>query len=115
MPIIIGLLLCAALVLIAVVIRRQTRTIREDIIRPCGFSINQIKQTLEKQSHCGKYWGMKAYVIKSIVIIKMEGNELLTYDYNTGEGIRTDYEESSAYPFRIVKTKEGLEIRRLKK
>ena len=59
-------------------------------IWPCGYSINQVKEILQTQTHCGIYWHIKAKYKNNIVSIIMIGNECLFYNLISGLGYRTD-------------------------
>lgn len=80
---------------------------------PCGFTIKQVKEILETQSHCGKYWNIKSTYnsIQKCVEINMPENEGLFYNLLTGKGYRKDYDfdgcsQTVDYNFKILPHKD---------
>jgi len=86
-PDIISILLISAIIIIAILYTAQFW-----FVWPGAYTINQAKRKLEENTHCGKYWGVKARYnfFKSTVSIYMEGNERVTIDLMTGEIERND-------------------------
>lgn len=82
----------AAIVLIIVIGLIKLDEEQSDKVFPSGYTIRKAKRYLENNTHCGKYWNIKAtYNRKNkSVEVYMEGNERVTLYLETGEIERID-------------------------
>ena len=86
MGIVITALTCAMIPIGIAIIIAVVKEEKKEKIYPSGYTIESAKKYLEENSHCGKFWGVKAIYNETdeTVYVLMRGNEKVILCLKTG-------------------------------
>lgn len=83
-----------------------------------GLTKKEVVEFLENNTHCGKYWNMKAKskLFSNLVTIEMSGNEKYEYDMLLGKGKRHDWDfdgccDSNDFTFKLLKKNDKIKLK----